>query len=608
MLPILSPDPAIFQAAPHLYTIRDLFLTDRAAGEINGTPTEGPSSDPGLRVVSDSGNKLSIDLHLLQASGGASDWTGTYTEFTKAAGAGWTRTAGLTLEMDVVSGGSTLQYMIGWLKSATPALTATEHVIYFGGSNTVHARNNATNTSLGAYTTGHRYRVRIQLKATGAYFYISGGRFGLYNRVWTLVHEDSALNTATLWPAILIYTAVMRCWQFNILKATPSSPTSALDTALQAAINAWQADTTLVIGGGIEQADWTQTATLGDGKTILLATWAMRQDTTIRQIKVNVASQDDSAWAFRVWRWNVGTSLYDLVGGEAFTPDATGVYTHTLETPIAVQMGDIPSLYIPASNTAQAGNARTTAGNALSAAGDITTSNAFATAEATNPNLAVLNYRPFLAITGDSIAEGHNDSTVWHGILHDVAGPRLPGPLYTSLASEIGARIRAKVGNGTVLAYQNYGLGSRGYEWVSTTGIIKALAVQPAAIVIVCGVNDLASFGSTWAQISGWLDTIKAAAGSTKLVICEIFPYSAGDDTKAATRRTWNANLATWCAANGAYLVSGLDASMGMLRESTGYYDAMFTYYNHTDNTHLKMAGVDKLADEIVSKMVDVLG
>jgi hypothetical protein len=191
--------------------------------------------------------------------------------------------------------------------------------------------------------------------------------------------------------------------------------------------------------------------------------------------------------------------------------------------------------------------------------------------------------------------------------LHDSNQPRLPGPLVTNLQNEIGSRIRSKVGNGTVLAYQNCALGSQGYEWVATTGIVKAVATQPAAIVIVCGINDLAAFGSTWAQISSWLDAIKTTSGSIPLFICEIFPHTAGDDTEAGTRRTTNINLNTWCNDNGAYLVGGLDNTLGMLRESTTQNDDIFTYYDQ-DGVHLKTAGVDALADVIISRIIDVLG
>jgi lysophospholipase L1-like esterase len=80
-------------------------------------------------------------------------------------------------------------------------------------------------------------------------------------------------------------------------------------------------------------------------------------------------------------------------------------------------------------------------------------------------------------------------------------------------------------------------------------------------------------------------------------LISEILPWTAGTDANAATIRSFNGSLATWCAANGATLVLCHD-TMGMIRASTGEIDDLNTAYDY-DGVHLTATGVVKMAQII---------
>ena len=300
-----------------------------------------------------------------------------------------------------------------------------------------------------------------------------------------------------------------------------------------------------------------------------------------------------AAWKFKVFRYNTGTTLYDMVSESALViPNGIEqAYTVDLVTPLAVQMGDVPGVFIPASNkivtevTAPPINFRYEAG-------DITTSHAFSQAAARSLELDLFGYSPFLVVTGDSVPEGHNGATSWHGPLHAVnpGTGSLPGGTVTS---EIANQIRGLIGDGKLLEYQNLSLGSQTFAWVAATGIIAAHAALPNKIFILCGVNDV-STARIWADVETDLNTIKTTLTTDKLYISEILPWTAGSDAQAATIRTWNAALAAWCAANSATLIVCHDA-MGQIRVSTGEIDDLLAAYDQ-DGVHLSTAGVAALA------------
>jgi len=380
-------------------------------------------------------------------------------------------------------------------------------------------------------------------------------------------------------------------------------PIIAGGNALVNRINAWQsAQSTLVHAAGVEEALFARYAAIS-GNTYISPGDAFRESGVLKSIVClgNDADQTNQSVVFKVFRWNATTSLYDLVGEETFvvTYLANAKYTVNFTTTINVQIGDVPGYY---SAVAMATSKNASGYTMGYVSGNITTSDAFAGAAASRRmNFECKVLPPYLAVTGDSIPEGHNVAAVPAqncGGLH-IAGltgavVTIPWPVPNA---EIMAQLKAIIGNGTVLKYQNLALGSQTFAWVASTGIVQCIAVKPKAIIIHCGINDVAT-AREWAAVEADLDTIAAAVAAASpvptLFIDEILPWNAGSDAQAATIRTWNGNLATWCAANGATLIL-CHNEMGLIRAATGELDNIIADYNY-DNVHLSASGVAKLA------------
>lgn len=359
-------------------------------------------------------------------------------------------------------------------------------------------------------------------------------------------------------------------------------------------IDSWQTkQTELVHVGGQYTSTFTNTNSFGNGNTFIIPEYAISQDCYITTIKLKIVGVTGADWKFKLFRHN-GTN-YSLVSEVVFVPAGTGVQTVTLSTPLLAQMADIPSLFIPASNNIW----RSTVTKELAwkyAAGDITSDNAFSTAvdEKKSPCLECFGINPYLAVTGDSIPGGSNTASVWIPPLRDVSTQlTIPGGNPTAeIPNQLSGLLKDK------LKYQNYSLGSTGFDWIRTTGITYCLEVKPHTIIIHSGINDVAA-GVSWVGVESDLDAIltavNVAVSSPRLLIDEILPWTAGDDTQAEIIRTYNDNLATWCTANGATLILCHD-EMGQIRETTGELDDLLTAYDQ-DGVHLTAAGVAKMAE-----------
>jgi lysophospholipase L1-like esterase len=370
--------------------------------------------------------------------------------------------------------------------------------------------------------------------------------------------------------------------------------------SLTGEIGAWQSLADRINVGGRAQADWlASTTTTGidaTGRTYIAPGLAIRQDGYIRGVTVNVGGFGaGQVWKFKVYRYNSGTSNFDFVAEQAFTPAATGAVTVALAAPIAVQMGDVVGMFLPTVNARLRFSTPNSTIKTKVTSGDIGAGgDAFVTDSLSSQmDVDVLSNLPYLCVTGDSIPEGHNGAANWHGAMHNVAlTATLPGGEPTS---EIANQLRGLIGDGTVLQYQNFSLGSQIMSWVNTTGMPECVERKPKAIIVHCGINDV-SLGTAWADVETALNGIKAQllAGQI-LMIDEVLPWTAGSDAQAAAIRTLNAALAVWCAANGARLILCHDA-MGQVRVSTGEIDDLLTAYNQGDGVHLSADGVAALA------------
>jgi hypothetical protein len=353
-------------------------------------------------------------------------------------------------------------------------------------------------------------------------------------------------------------------------------------------IRAWQnAQADLVHCAGYEQALWSDYSALGLNNTAIFTGKAFRQAGMVKRVKLRANNQTATPWKFKVFRYN-GTS-FDLLSDQVLAVPIEGTlnnYTLDLATPVTVQIGDVPGLYIPNNGFLGTDTNQTPI---RYTAGDVTGTDAFATTTSRTCQIELFMAPPFLAVTGDSIPEGHNAGNSNHGGLHDGAGTVVIP--WAVPASEIMAQLRERLRG--VLAYQNLALGSQTFAWVASTGIGKCHAVKAHTVLVHCGVNDV-SAGRSWAQVEADLNTIRAALTTERLLVDEILPWTAGTDLQAATVRTWNASLLTWCAGNGATLVRCHD-EMGKVRVSTGELDDLKTAYNQ-DGVHLSAVGVDALA------------
>lgn len=370
-----------------------------------------------------------------------------------------------------------------------------------------------------------------------------------------------------------------------------------LGKSLGSRASAWQSGGANVHVGGLKEAAFVTAIGFGNG-TIINRFQAFVQDCTVKQIKVSVNARAGGTWKFKVFRWNSGTSLFDMVAQQAFIPAATGTQTITLSPGIDVQMGDCPGVYMPDAN--EKVNLTVTAtdgyiGTRYVSGADITTSNAFATTSVREIDIDCLGNRPFLACAGNSIMAGNaNQNPFWYNIWSGSnASVTVPGGEPTS---EIPNQIRARV---PTLQYQNQAKGGLTWNWQVTTGVPACVAIDPRIIVIHSGLNDVIA-GRVWADVLADMDSVRALVPATvKLLIDEITPGSAGyaSDAQAATIRTFNANYATWCAANNATLVKCHD-EMAQIRVSTGELDDLLAAYDQ-DGRHFTAAGVDKAAEII---------
>jgi hypothetical protein len=312
------------------------------------------------------------------------------------------------------------------------------------------------------------------------------------------------------------------------------------------------------------------------------------QDGYIRQVKVTSKNVSGGALSvtFRVFRWNSDTSTYDFVSQSepVSVANGAGARTYDLANPMVCRAGDLPGMFIPnqASTTPVIGTSTYVQNAAIMfVSADVLTSDVFGTGI---DNLALdvefLGGAPYLAATGDSIAEGHPN---YHGVEHT-------GPAGT-ITNEIWHQLQARIPS---LQYQNHALGSQGFIWALSTGVPACMAVSPHTVIVMCGVLDIMD-ERPWEDVQADLASIKALVlPPARLAVAEVLPWTAATDAQAGAIRTHNANLATWCTANGVQLLRTHDA-MGKVRVATGELDDLKASYD-ADGIHLTDAGADAMA------------
>lgn len=368
----------------------------------------------------------------------------------------------------------------------------------------------------------------------------------------------------------------------------------ALLNPLKLAIDTWQAGEIYSTIAGIPESKWALSTPDGGNKTVIYPSFAVRHNGEVNKVTIKTALATGEAWKIKQFRYNWETSLYDFIAERSVVPVENEVQTLTITPALNVLTTDILGMFWPLNNQMY----RVTGNQIMArrvATGDITAPNAFATFNQDQMHtIDFLSKRPFISVCGDSISEGLNagEGYWWYSLIHNA----LPNALYSKqlpggdILSEPFHYSAIEIGNN--IKYQNHSLTSQTWQWASTTGVPSALLAKPHTLITAFGTNDIIN-GVTWATVLGYLTTIKNlfdASDSEQLVIPEILPRNQMSDVQAATRRTWNANLSTWCTANGAKFITCANA-MGKIRVSTGFYDDLADAYNAGDGVHLSQAG-----------------
>lgn len=393
-------------------------------------------------------------------------------------------------------------------------------------------------------------------------------------------------------------------------------------------IAAWQnRNTTPIYVAGFDSTFWAANRlhALPDNPTGQATPFTMinpglsiRQKTTITQIRVDCYYLGNplADWSFRLFTYDAGNSVYVCKSKCNFRPTgnigaSNTIQTFTLATPLDADIGDIPGLMLPLHHGTypgiQPGNLTQTNYKIVAGDIDVGQTNAFASgwpwAEDTQLYLHLACFgltRPYACGLGDSMLSDGNQSVSgtpvqeWvtdQGATNQYHRPGgSPGDINYSVLYRLATRLPVQ------FRYQDFSKGGSTWATMAATQAARAVAVDPAAIFIHCGVNDV-NAGRTWAAVAADMDTVRGLIGTSRTVyLNEILPWVNLDDTKSAALRTMNANYATYAATYGWHLVKCHD-EMGQIRAGTGQLDDMIVAYRAGDALHLNAVGVDKLAE-----------
>lgn len=368
-------------------------------------------------------------------------------------------------------------------------------------------------------------------------------------------------------------------------------------------VSGWQTESNAmpVPLAGQPYADWATDSGVAGGsgtqRTFLEPAYGVLANSTLRRAKIVMQSSNGDTNKLKAFRYNGAT--WDLVDEQSFT-GANGTQDIDLSPAWTVNIGDVPAYMLNDSGeTIEGSTSSTGLLNTIWDTSDATgTGNSFANSLGFNANCEFYGDRAYLALLGDSIIGGHVEWQTHVDTQTPGAGVEtIPGG---DSDDDPGQEINALNSDVTWI---NYGRGSQTWAFASQDGgaFDQACEKSPHTIVMAYGVNDV-NTARTWLQVEADLDAIKAKWDLTnvpRLAICEILPWTNGDDTQAATIRTWNSYLATWCTNNGVTLIECHDA-MGQIRGTTGELDDLNSTYDE-DGIHLTQAGIAEYASLIAT-------
>lgn len=178
-------------------------------------------------------------------------------------------------------------FMMGWELNQTANASYTQLVHGFYWNNyalTAYEKGNNT-SGTGAYAASTTYEMKIELKATGAKYYIRGGAYGS----WTLVKETSTYNDATMRVAFTQYSHQATVQFITVQKYAATEPSVSAGVEETSACytydNTWETQpsneaavttpgisapvlSTVLAGDTFVNLSWTDTATDETGFTL----------------------------------------------------------------------------------------------------------------------------------------------------------------------------------------------------------------------------------------------------------------------------------------------------------------------------------------------------
>ena len=408
------------------------------------------------------------------------------------------------------------------------------------------------------------------------------------------------------------YVTILEATILTRIKSEYNHTNTNTNTKTVTPIAPWAGITDTSQIGGLPSADWASPDDQysgGDGavgRTLILggSKNRLRQSGYVTAASYRSGSFSFSNGPIKLMIFRLTGSTWSVVGQTALqsTQTADAVNNFIFQTPIAVRVGDYVGLFMARTSDRSNSIAAKLDANSsvIYSQGDFSNGGSAIGSEGSYSGYSILiqvtGLIPYLAITGDSIVEGHNVNTNrWHGYLHtgnEIGGNRKACP---------GEMLEDILGDG--FYQQNHALGSTTFAWVRSTGIPACVASGAKAIWIHCGVNDTET--RTLQNILDDLDAVRILVPiTTRLIITEILPYPDASDVDAALIRTWNTAITEWCEENQVERVLCFER-FGALRVSTGELDNMKSRYAEGDGVHLSEMGVAKLAELVAYQLTD---
>jgi hypothetical protein len=208
---------------PVPYLLNEQFPTARAAGTLGGQ-TIACEPGPGSLTYTDTEGKLSVSGGRLVCSGGKATpaWgdPGVW-------GPATTRAAGLAVITSITKKTTADNLMVGWDTNQAGYINAGHACTWNGGTDFSVFDNNTTIATVNG-TNGQTYQMAIVLRSTGAYYLLKGSGFP----EWTLIWVSNAVNTATLYPAVVGSNSVFDAANLRVLSLAALDSRFATDDGL----------------------------------------------------------------------------------------------------------------------------------------------------------------------------------------------------------------------------------------------------------------------------------------------------------------------------------------------------------------------------------------